>query len=95
MSLVNLVEDKDAVAFKNAIEEMIAEKVVMVLDALKIEVASNMFSEDGGISGGVSRVWKKPKPPKSIVHSARGGKNDGAEASAPPGAGAQVPNVKK
>jgi hypothetical protein len=95
MSIVKFAEEKNAVAFKNMIEEAIASKVVDVLDVLKVEVASTFFNpevvaEAGGISGGVSRVWKKPKAPKSIVHSARGGANDGAQASAPKGAGPQV-----
>lgn len=116
MSVVKHAEAKDAVAFKNAIEEAIAGKVVTVLDALKVEVAGNFFNkvgetvaEEGGISGGVSRVWKKPKPPKVLIHTGRGGggtlvhagrsttshdTGEGSGASAPHGAGAQVPKHK-
>jgi hypothetical protein len=67
MSFVTHAQNKDALAFKALVEEKLAEKVVQVLEGLKIEVASNFFnaetvSEEGGTSGGVSQVWKKPAP---------------------------------
>ena len=66
MSFVTHAQNKDASAFKSLVEEKLAEKVVMVLDGLKAEVASDFFntvSEEGGVSGGVAKVWKKPTPP--------------------------------
>lgn len=67
MSFITHAQNKDALAFKSLVEEKLAEKVVLVLEGLKIEVASNFFnegtvSEEGGVSGGVSQVWKKPSP---------------------------------
>ena len=62
-SFVTHAENKDASAFKSLVEEILAEKVVTVLEGLKIEVASNLFSEEGGVSGGVASVTKKPTPP--------------------------------
>jgi hypothetical protein len=63
MSFVTHAQNKDATAFKSLVEEALASKVVMVLDALKAEVASRLFGEEGGVSGGVSSVKKKPAPP--------------------------------
>lgn len=81
MSFVTHAEQKNAIAFKAQVEEVMAEKVVRVLDALKIEIAQSFFnpetvSEEGGVSGGVGKVVKKPgtpKPVKNLVHTGRGG----------------------
>lgn len=79
MSFVTHAQNKDASAFKTLVEESLAEKVVEVLDALKVEVASSFFNsvaEEGGVSGGVATVTKKPgtpKPVKDLVHTGRGG----------------------
>jgi len=62
MSYVTHAQNKDASAFKSQIEETLASKVVQVLEGLKAVVAYSMF-EEGGISGGVSSVKKKPAPP--------------------------------
>ena len=43
-SFVTHAENKDASAFKSLVEEILAEKVVTVLEGLKIEVASNLLS---------------------------------------------------
>ena len=66
MSFVTHAQNKDAAAFKALVEETLAGKVVQVLEGLKIEVASNFLdtvSEEGGVSGGVASVKKKPAPP--------------------------------
>lgn len=61
MSFVTHAQSKDASAFKSLVEETLAGKVVQVLEGLKAHVASNMF-EEGGVSGGVTTVKKKPAP---------------------------------
>ena len=79
MSFVTHAQNKDASAFKTLVEESLAEKVVLVLEGLKVEVASTYFNsvaEEGGVSGGVASVTKKPgtpKPVKDLVHTGRGG----------------------
>ena len=86
MSFVTHAQNKDASAFKSLVEEKLAEKVVTVLDALKIEVSSNFFntvSEEGGVSGGVSRVWTKPTPPaKGTIKLPPAKEEDGVELEA-------------
>jgi hypothetical protein len=81
MSYVTFAQTKDASAFKTLVEETLAEKVVMVLEALKVEVASQFFNEEGGLSGGVSSVKKKPTPPAagSVKLPGEGGKEGGLE----------------
>ena len=93
-SFVTHAQNKDASAFKALVEEKLAEKVVQVLDGLKPEIASAFFntvSEEGGVSGGVSRVWKKPAPQAAgsvklpgkdgkeggLVHAGRSGSSNG------------------
>ena len=91
MSYVTFAQNKDASAFKALVEESLASKVVMVLEGLKVEVASQFFNEEGGISGGVSSVKKKPTPPAAgtvelpdegqktgtLVHAGRSGSSNG------------------
>jgi hypothetical protein len=63
MSFVTHSQNKDASAFKAQVEETLAGKVVLVLEGLKAVVAQQFFNEEGGVSGGVSSVKKKPAPP--------------------------------
>jgi hypothetical protein len=91
MSYVTFAQNQDASAFKALVEESLASKVVMVLEGLKVEVASQFFNEEGGISGGVSSVKKKPTPPAAgtvelpdegqktgtLVHAGRSGSSNG------------------
>ena len=81
MSLITHAQNKDAAAFKTQVEETLASKVVQVLEGLKAYVASNMFNEEGGVSGGVSSVKKKPTPPAagSVVLPSATGKVGGVE----------------
>lgn len=81
MSFVTHASNKDASAFKALVEETLAEKVVLVLEGLKIEVASHLFGEEGGVSGGVASVKKKPAPPAAGTVSlpGQGGKTGGLE----------------
>ena len=68
-NFIESVETKNALQFKESFEAKMAEKVVLALDACKVEVAKKFFegvvSEAGGTSGGVKRVWKKPNPHKA------------------------------
>lgn len=81
MSYITHALNKDASAFKTLVEETLAEKVVTVLEGLKVEVASVFFGEEGGVSGGVSSVKKKPSPPAagSVKLPGEGGKEGGLE----------------
>jgi hypothetical protein len=51
MSLIQFAQAKDAINFKQALEEKINEKVQASLQETKIEVASNLLGEAGGITG--------------------------------------------
>ncbi len=70
---VEHAESKNAVAFKEAVETAIAEKVSSVLEECKIEVASRMFNEDGGVPGVLPNVEKMPPPPKGAVMPGKDG----------------------
>ena len=111
MSFVTHAQNKDASAFRSLVEERLAEKVVQVLDGLKAEVASNMFSEEGGVSGGVPSVKKKPSPPAAgavklpgqggkeggLTHAGRSGSSDGEKSAEAilPGSKVTEATVKK
>ena len=83
---IEAVETKNALNFKEEFEAGMAAKVVLALDACKVEVAKKFFeavagndAHDGGgvghgLSGGVKKVWKKPNP-----HKANKGNVVGAE----------------
>jgi hypothetical protein len=90
MSFVIHAQNKDASAFKTQVEEVLAGKVVQVLEGLKAVVASQFFNEEGGVSGGVSSVKKKPEEKEgstklpgqggkdgSLVHAGRSEKSNG------------------
>ena len=79
MSFVTHAQNKDASAFKIQVEEVLAGKVVQVLEGLKAVVAQQFFNEEGGVSGGVSSVKKKPTPQAagSVKLPGSGGKEGG------------------
>jgi hypothetical protein len=89
MSFVTHAQNLDASAFKTQVEEVLAGKVVQVLEGLKAVVAQQFFNEEGGVSGGVSSVKKKPEaaagstklpgPGKEggLTHAGRSNSSDG------------------
>jgi hypothetical protein len=89
MSFVTHAQNKDASAFKAQVEEVLAGKVVQFLEGLKAHVAQQFFNEEGGVSGGVFSVKKKPEaaagstklpgPGKEggLTHAGRSNSSDG------------------
>ena len=79
MSFVTHAQNKDASAFKTQVEEVLAGKVVQVLEGLKAVVAQQYFNEEGGVSGGVASVKKKPAPPAAGTTELPGTKEKGSK----------------
>jgi RNase H-fold protein (predicted Holliday junction resolvase) len=62
----DFIQNKDAASFQEALEERISLKVSTVLEALKVQVAKNMFEEENvGFGYMTKRAHKMPNPGKS------------------------------